>query len=97
MPTHRDIQAKIEQYGLLRGALRAIEASSPDASAFGLEASFQQIRGWIAELRSFGEGCVSDGAAQVSSAQLEVLDNLGRMLDELQRVIVEQVRSIPLS
>ena len=97
MPTQSDVQAKIEHYGLLRSALRAIEASSPDASAFGLEASFQQIRGWLAELRSLSGGAVSDAAAQTSSAQLVLLDNLDRMLGELQRQIVEEVRSIPLS
>jgi hypothetical protein len=63
MPTHRDIQAEIEQYGLLRSALRAIEASSPDASAFGLEASFPMLVSY--QLRSkAAEGAIDVAAIQ---------------------------------
>jgi len=94
LPTHFDIQAKIEHYGLLRSALRAVEASSPDANAFGLEAAFQQIRGWLTALRSSSEG---DGAAQTASARCALADDLDRALDALQSAIVEQIRSISLS
>jgi hypothetical protein len=97
LPKQFDIQAKIEQYGLLRRALRALEASCPDASAFGLEASVQQICGFIAELRSPDAAVVSDGAAQISSARQATMDNLERALDALQSAVIDQIRSIPMS
>lgn len=97
MQTRLDIQGKIEQYGLLRRALRAIEASSPDSNAFGLAGSFQQVRGWLLELRAARDSAASSGSAQISSAHFVMLDDVGRMLDELQRSIFEQVSMIPLS
>jgi hypothetical protein len=97
MQTRIDIQAKVERYGLLRSALRAIDGSSPDGGGFGLHGSFQQVRGWLLELRSSGALSAQGGAARISSAHFELLENVDRMLDELQRMIVEQVRSIPLS
>jgi len=97
MQTQLDIQGKIEQYGLLRRALRAIEASSPDSSAFGLADSFQQVRGWLLELRAARDSAASSGSTQISSAHFVMLEDVGRMLDELQRSIFEQVSLIPLS
>jgi len=97
MASQHEIQARIERYGLLRSALRALEASSPDAGSFGLEESFQQIRGWLRELRASNGDTQVDGIEQVSSAQFAHLDDLDRKLDQLQAAIVTQIRSIRLS
>lgn len=105
MLTQHEIQVRIEQYGLLRSALRALEASSPDASSLGLETSFQQIRGWLRELRASQAETPGDpnaetqvdGLTQSSSAQVVILDNLDRTLEQLQAAIVDQIRSIRLS
>jgi hypothetical protein len=105
MVSQLEIQARIERYGLLRSALRALEASSPDAGSFGLEESFQQIRGWLRELRTSNADTLRDpsaetqvdGIEQVSSAQIAHLDNLDRKLEQLQTAIVAQIRSIRLS
>lgn len=88
MLTQADIQERIVRYGVLRSALRAIEASCQDGSAFGLEGGLQQIRACLAELRQPGEA---------STQRIGTPEELDRMLDDMQRAIVDQIRAIPLS
>jgi len=97
VPTQYDIQSRIEQFGLLRSALRALEASSPDASSFGLEESFQQLRKAIADVRASIAKPRSDGASPASPAAPVSLDPIDHKLFELQAAIVTEARSIRLS